>query len=166
MTLTPLANADHVIQFHVICALFSVVLGPFVLLRTRRDRLHKITGYIWVVTMAALATSSFGIREYAMIGPLSPIHGLAVFTLWSLWVGVRHAIQGRIDIHRRVFNNLYWYGLLVAGTVNFLPGRRMNEVAFGGRDELGLWFIGAVAASVAGYHLRRWVRSNGFARTT
>ncbi|MEX3016187.1 DUF2306 domain-containing protein [Gymnodinialimonas hymeniacidonis] len=163
MTLSPLTTADPVIQVHVACALISIVLGPFVLLRKRRDRLHRITGYVWVLAMAALALSSFGIREFALIGPLSPIHALAVLTLWSLWVGVRHAVQGRYWAHHIVFRNLYWYGLLVAGTFNFLPGRRMNAVVFGGRDELGLWLIGAVAVAVALYHLNRRPRAGALA---
>ena len=149
MTLTPLFDASLQIQIHVCAALVSVFLGPFVLLRKRRDRVHKVMGYVWVVAMAVVALSSFAISEFAVIGPFSPIHGLAVLTLWSLWAGVRHAVQGRIAAHRIVFRNLYWYGLLVAGTLNFLPGRRMNEVVFGGQDTLGLWLIAAVGCAVA-----------------
>ncbi len=158
MTLAPLTTADPIIQFHVFCALISIALSPLVLFRRRRNRLHKITRYAWVLGMASLALSSFGIREFALVGPLSPIQGLAAFTLWSLWVGVRHEAHGRFWAHHLVFRNLYWYGLLVAGTFNFLPGPRMNEVVFGGSDELGVWLIGAVAFGVTLYHLNRRLR--------
>jgi len=30
-------------------------------------------------------------------------------------------------MHRRVFQNLYWFGLMVAGLFNFLPGRAINR---------------------------------------
>lgn len=148
MSLTSLLNMPSYLQIHVVCAIIAVVLGLFVVLRERRDRLHKVTGYIWAVSMATLAVSSFWIREYALVGPFSPIHLLSVLTLWSLWAGIRHAIAGRVKAHRAVFRNLYWYGLLVAGTFNFLPGRRMNEVVFGEASELDLWFIGSVGAYV------------------
>jgi uncharacterized membrane protein len=162
MTLMPLIDAPTYIQIHVFAASLSVVLGPFVLLRDRRDRLHKIGGYVWCVAMFTVAVSSFWIREYALIGPLSPIHLLSLLTLWTLWIGIRHAIAGRIRDHRIAFRNLYWYGLLVAGTFNFLPGRRMNEVVFGQSEQLGLWLMAAVGASVVMYHLSRrfgsWTR--------
>lgn len=161
MTLTPLLYMPLYLQIHVSCALVSIVLSAFVVWRRKRDRLHKITGYIWSLTMAAVALSSFWIREYAMVGPFSPIHLLSVLTLWTLWSGIRYAIAGRIRAHRAAFRNLYWYGLLVAGTLNFLPGRRMNQVVFGDAPDLGLWFIGTVAGLVVAINLsifvaRRW----------
>lgn len=157
MSLTPLANLPPYLQIHVAFALISIVLGAFVVLRERRDRLHKVTGYFWTVSMAMVALSSFWIREFALIGPFSPIHLLSVLTLWSLWAGIRHAIAGRITAHRAVFRNLYWYGLLVAGTFNFLPGRRMNQVVFGEAGELGLWLMGAVGAYVVVLNVGRAV---------
>lgn len=155
MSLAPLLNMPSYLQIHVVCAIIAVALGLFVVVRERRDRLHKVTGYIWAVSMATVAVSSFWIQEYALIGPFSPIHLLSVLTLWSLWAVIRHAIAGRIKAHRAVFRNLYWYGLLVAGTFNFLPGRRMNEVVFGEASELGLWFMGLVGAYVVALNVWR-----------
>lgn len=155
LNLSPLLNTPVYLQIHIVCALVSVALGAFVVLRRKRDRVHKVSGYIWTVAMATVALSSFWIREFALVGPFSPIHLLSVLTLWSLWAGIRHAVAGRIQAHRRVFRNLYWYGLLVAGTVNFLPGRRMNQTVFGDTPEVGLWFIGAVAVLAVGVNLWR-----------
>lgn len=42
----PLFNASLQIQLHVTAALVFILLGPFALYRTRRDRLHKTLGYI------------------------------------------------------------------------------------------------------------------------
>lgn len=161
MTLTPLLHLPPYLQIHIIGALISIFLGAFVVLRQRRDRIHKISGYIWTVAMAAVALSSFWIHEVRMIGPFSPLHLLAILTLWSLWAGIRHAIAGRIGAHRAVFRNLYWYGLLVAGTVNFLPGRRMNQAVFGGHPEAGYWLIGGVAALAIGINLYRRAARRG-----
>lgn len=155
MTLIPLLDAPTYIQIHVVAATLSVVLGPFVILRSRRDRMHKIGGYIWCVAMFTVAVSSFWIREYALVGHFSPIHLLSLLTLWSLWAGLRHAIARRIEAHRIIFRNLYWYGLLVAGTFNLLPGRRMNEVVFGQAEVLGLWLMAAVSLLAVGFIVRR-----------
>jgi uncharacterized membrane protein len=54
MTLAPLQ-----IQIHAIAALMSVALGPVVLYRTRRDRLHKMAGYIWISATLTVATTSW-----------------------------------------------------------------------------------------------------------
>ena len=157
MTLTPLLDASPAIQIHVALAMLAIGIAPFALLRKRRDRLHKTLGYIWVVTMAGVALSSFGIHAFAMIGPFSPIHLFAIYTLWSLWRGLRHALRGDYRAHRATYQGLYWYGLLVAGSLNFLPGRRINQMMFGGNDGLGLVLVGALALALAVYHLnRRW----------
>ncbi len=158
MTLLPLFEASTQIQVHVTAALVSVALGPIVILRHRRDRLHKIGGYVWCMAMLTVAISSFWIREFTLIGRFSPIHLLSVLTLWSLWIGLRHAIARRIEAHRDVFRNLYLYGLLVAGTLNFLPGRRLNQVVFGQAEDLGLWLMAAMGVLAAGLALRRRMR--------
>lgn len=137
MTLVPLYTADPIVQFHVVCALFALVLGPVALYRRRRDRVHKLLGYSWVCAIASVALSSFGIHSFAVIGPFSPIHALSLFTLWSLYEGLRLILSGRVIGHRIVMRNLYWYGLCVAGLFNFLPGRTMNKVLLGGQDGLG-----------------------------
>lgn len=111
--------------------------------------------------MGTVALSSFWIHDFPIPvlglvpGRFSPIHLLSLWALWSLWVGVRHAVRGRTHAHRSVFRSLYRYGLLVAGSFNVLPGRRMNQVVFGDDPDLGLWVIGAVAVVTTGVHLRR-----------
>lgn len=132
MTLDPILTARPIIQFHIAMAMVSLVLVPWVLWRERRDRLHKVLGYVWVIAMASLAFSSFFIHSFALIGPFSPIHLLSVVTLVSLWLGIRHARAGRIAAHRATYRNLYYYGLCVAGGLNFLPGRLINKVVLGG----------------------------------
>ena len=84
MTLAPFFDAPIYIQLHASNATLALILGPFVILRTARDRLHKVGGYIWVLAMFVVAVSSFWIKEFGLIGPFSPIHLLSAFTLWSL----------------------------------------------------------------------------------
>lgn len=137
MTLAPLTDAPVQIQIHVIAALISILLGPLVLYRRRRDRVHKIAGYAWIVAMLTVATSSWFISSFAVIGPFSPIHGFALLTYWSVYSGMRHILARRITAHQAVLRSLYWNGLLIAGLANFLPGRAMNIVFFNGAGVLG-----------------------------
>ncbi|MEC3860304.1 DUF2306 domain-containing protein [Mesobacterium sp. TK19101] len=133
----PYLSSDIIVQTHAAAATVALVLGPVVIHRRRRDRTHKVAGYVWVLAMAFAALSSFGITDFAMIGPFSPIHALSVLVLWSLWVGMRHAFRGEIAEHRDALRSLYYRGLLIAAAFNFLPGRVVNRMFFNDHRELG-----------------------------
>lgn len=149
MTLSPIPSADPVIQLHIAAALLGIILGPFALYLKPGTGRHKYIGRVWVGAMAVLALSSFAIHSFAVLGPFSPLHGLALLTLWSLWEGVRWARMGQIAAHRRVFRNLYWFGVLLAGVFNFLPGRVINRAVLPDLPELGFVVISlAVLAGV------------------
>ncbi len=141
MSLAPLLTADPVIQFHAIGALCAVALGPVAIYRKRRDMIHRVVGYIWVLAMVTTAVSSFWILEFAVIGPFSPIHGLAVLALWSIWVGMRAIWRGDLAAHKATMRSLYWNGVMIAALFNFLPGRRVNRSVFGEHTELGLYVV-------------------------
>ncbi|WGW03326.1 DUF2306 domain-containing protein [Tropicibacter oceani] len=153
MTASPFLAAPLHIQAHALAALLVLILGPFVILRSRRDRLHRLGGYVWVVAMGFTALSSFAIHSFALIGPFSPIHLLAVLVLWSLWQGMAHAFAGRIRAHEAVFRNLYWRGLIVAGLFNFLPGRVVSRALLPETPELGYAVIVAGAAALVWHAL-------------
>ena len=158
MSLEPLLSAPLPIQIHAASAMAAIVLGPLPLYRQRRDMVHKVVGYMWVVAMAWAAFSSFFIYSFAIIGPFSPLHGLAILALWSLWRGISYARADNIPAHRATFRSLYWTGLMIAGLANFLPNRRINEAVFNGHDELGYIVIavgaGGLLAIVFGESIR------------
>ncbi len=154
MSFAPFLAAPPIIQIHAVAATVALVLGPIAIYRERRDRLHKWGGYIWVTAMLCTALSSFGIREYALIGPFSPIHLLSCLAIWSIWVGMRHIYRGNIRAHRKTFHSLYWNGLLIAALFNFMPGRVVNRLFFNDARELGWVVIGAGGAFLIGRILR------------
>lgn len=137
MSLDPILNAPFVIQLHAFAAVCAVILGPIALLRRSRDNLHKAAGYVWVLAMAVTALSSFGILSEIGPLPVSPIHVLSVFTLWSLWRGITAIRERRIGDHQKEMRALYFWAIGVAGLFTFLPGRRMNSVFFSDRQEVG-----------------------------
>ena len=154
MTLTPLINTDPVIQLHIASALLALLMGPIALYRKRRDSLHRWTGYLWVGAMFTVALSSFWIHHFGVIGPFSPIHLLAVLTLWSLVDGMRHAFARRWEAHGLAMRALYWRGLAVAGLFTFLPGRVFNRMFFPEMPELGYGVIALCGGAVFAVALR------------
>ncbi|MCK0149345.1 DUF2306 domain-containing protein [Marivita sp. S6314] len=149
MTLTPFLSAPFEIQVHMVCAIIGLSLGPFVLYRSRRDRVHKVLGYVWVSAMAVLAISSFAIPSFFTPIGIGPLHLFAMITLWSLWTGVRYAIQRDFDAHQAVFRSLYTNGLIIAGAFTFLPGRTINQMVFGEPSHLGWLVIAGLLGLVA-----------------
>ncbi|WP_164932891.1 DUF2306 domain-containing protein [Tropicibacter alexandrii] len=137
MTSTPFLTASLLVQLHAFGAMIALILGPVLIARRRRDRLHKVLGYVWVLAMGGAALSSFGITDFAMIGPFSPIHLLSVLALWSIWTGMSRIWKGDVAGHRDAMRSLYWRGLLVAAAFNFLPGRVINRTFFDETRELG-----------------------------
>lgn len=158
MSLDPFLDAGLVIQTHALAATLAILVGPIAIYRKRRDSLHKISGYIWVLAMGFTALSSFFIHSFAILWGLSPIHGLAVLALWSLWVGMRHIFAGRVRQHAAAMKSLYWTGLMIAGLFNFLPGRTVNRMLFNDMREAGYIVIALGGIAIATYLLRGRMR--------
>lgn len=155
MSLSALTEAPALIQFHAYTAILSFLLGPFALLRRRRDIWHKAAGYVWVAAMYGAALSSMFFSEKPMIGPFSPIHVLSVITLVSLTYGLRAAILRDTITHGRVMRALYAQALIIPGVFTFLPGRRMNAVLGDGQDMAVFWaaaILGSIVMAAIWFH--------------
>lgn len=147
MNFTPLLEADTAVQVHVGFAVVSLALVPVMLLRRKGDGLHKILGRIWVFAMALTALSSFALMEIRVIGPFSPIHGLSILTLYSLFAAISTVRKGDIKAHKKHICGAMG-GLVGAGAFTVIPGRLMSDVLFQGIEMLG--FISVLGLGSAG----------------
>lgn len=148
--MTAFLAAPAILQGHVFCALAAFVLGPVALFRQRRDRLHRVFGYLWVTAMASLAVSGLFIEsaEFAVVGPFGPIHLLSLYLLFGLWQGVRAVRNGNVAAHRAAMRELYFKALCLAGLFTFLPGRLLNRVIFGDQSWVGFVVIAAGVTAI------------------
>jgi len=137
MNLEPLLQASPVIQIHVASAIVAMFLGPLSIFRRRRDRLHKITGYIWISTMLVAATSALFIAELRLVGCFSPIHLLTPLVYWSIWRAISFVRAGNIADHSRAMKSLHVQALGIAGLFTLMPGRIMSDVLFASSPWLG-----------------------------
>ena len=131
MSLAPLLNASPVIQIHAFAAIAAFVLGLVQFTAPKGTLPHRAIGWIWVGLMTAIAISSLWIHEIRMVGPFSPIHLLAIFTLVMLPLAVLHARNHRVMQHRKAMISIFVGALVIAGAFTFLPGRIMHAVALG-----------------------------------
>ena len=154
-TLDPLLNAPFAVLFHVAAAVLAIALLPLTLFRSKRDRVHRIAGYFWVLAMAGAALSSFFIRGIGTFGGFSAIHIISIVTLIGLWNGVRAAIRRDLAAHQAGMRGIAMGGLGLAGVLSFLPGRRMNEALFGSQETLGFALVLGLAILAMGLFYRR-----------
>ncbi|MCF6232951.1 MAG: DUF2306 domain-containing protein [Rhodobacteraceae bacterium] len=137
MNLDPLLQASPVIQVHAAAAILAMILGPLSIFRRRRDRLHKITGYVWISAMLVAATSALFITELRLVGRFSPIHLLTPLVYWSIWRAITFVRAGNIVGHCGVMKSLYIQALGIAGLFTLVPGRIMSDVLFSSAPWLG-----------------------------
>ena len=145
MTLMPLLDAPLIIQLHVAAAVPAMIVGPVVLFARIPGRWHRMLGYAWVTALAMMALTGLFIPSFdmAVLGHLGPIHLLSFFTLWGIGNGVWLARKRRIAEHRQAMKSTWFGAMRLAGLLTFLPGRRINQVVFGGPSDAGWLVIGA-----------------------
>lgn len=123
--------APQPIAPHAMAAFAAMGVGALQFALPKGTLVHRIVGYVWVLSMAAVAVTSFFIYTIRLIGPFSPIHLLSAWTLYALFDTVRAARAGDIRRHTRGMKSLYGLALLVTGAFTLLPGRIMHGVLFG-----------------------------------
>lgn len=164
VTLDPLLTASLAVQLHVAFALVALPVGPIVLFRTRRDRMHKRLGYLWVVAMAGLALSGLWIEaEFPGLGPFGPIHLFSVCALFGLGQGLWQIRGGNVAGHRAAMQSVWFGAMGLAGLFTLLPERLMNRMLFGDTPEAGLWAL-VIGIAVLIPVWRWWRRQGGISR--
>jgi uncharacterized membrane protein len=132
VSLAPLLAAPIPVQLHALAAIGALLLGILQLARAKGDGRHRALGWAWVVLMAVVALSAFGITGVAGPGQLSWIHAIALYTLGALALAVLHARRGQVRAHRIAMLSLFFGALIITGAFTLLPGRIMHRVVFGG----------------------------------
>jgi uncharacterized membrane protein len=130
---------------HVIAALFVLAIGPFQILRRRRDRVHRTMGYLWVAAMYYVCFSSFWI---VTAGHFTWLHGLSAFTIVTVTLGLVSAIRRNIRTHLGNMIGSY-IGIAVAFIFAVaVPGRAIPQL-LAQDPATAMYVAGLVVLSVA-----------------
>jgi cytochrome c peroxidase len=116
------------IVMHAAFAATALLLGVQLLWRRKGSTAHRRLGWLWVLLMAAVALSSFGIYRERF----SWIHGLSVLTLASLAYGVWHARRHQVHHHRFTMLSLFFGALVITGLFTLLPQRLIGQALWAG----------------------------------
>lgn len=119
-----------VVWAHILTILVALVLTPFMLLRKRGDRPHRVLGWIWASALFLTAAISFEVRTINP-GGFSFIHLLSVLTIVQVPLIVLYARRHDWKRHRSAVRGMVTGALLVAGFFTFPFGRMMGAWLFG-----------------------------------
>jgi uncharacterized membrane protein len=124
------AGVSWVIKLHIFAALTALLIGTAILLQRKGSGLHKTLGWGWVLAMATTAVSSLWITQ--LNGNFwSLVHLLSGWTIVALPMAIFAIRNRKVDTHRRAMTGMFVGGLLIAGSLSFIPGRLMFEFFFG-----------------------------------
>jgi uncharacterized membrane protein len=135
MTLEPLLTAPPAVQLHVATVLPAFAIGTWQIFVSRKGApLHRALGYLFLALISIAAISAIFIHQLMPSAPFgfSPIHLLVIVTLLGIAGALRGAWTHNVRMHSRSMIAVYVGGLVIAGTLAFLPGRIMHRVVLGG----------------------------------
>jgi uncharacterized membrane protein len=158
MTPDPILSAPLAVQLHLAAALPAVLLGPVVLFRNSRDRLHKVLGYIWIAAIVALSVTGLVIpSEFPLIGPFGPIHLFSLFALRGVGEGWFHIRRGDVAGHLAAMQSVWFGAVGLAGLFTLMPGRTLNRALFGEPSAAGFLAM-AIGGAILALLWRRRLR--------
>ena len=135
VTLEPLIHAPLAVQIHAATVIPAFIIGTWqIFLSSKAARAHRAWGYLYLVLMTITAIAALFIHAVMPRSPffgLSPIHIFVPMTLFGVASALYGAWRHNIRAHRGPMLGTYIGGLLIAGTLAFMPGRIMHTVAFG-----------------------------------
>ena len=112
------------IYLHLIAVIPALVIGAYILLKKKGTAEHKKLGKLWAYLMIFAAFVSFGMQSG---DGFSWLHGLALFTLYSVIQGIRAAKEKEFRAHQR---NMFfaYFSSVVAFVFALQPHRFIGQI--------------------------------------
>ncbi|MEQ9326191.1 MAG: DUF2306 domain-containing protein [Rhodospirillales bacterium] len=114
------------IWIHLVLAVIALGLGTANLVREKGTPVHRLLGWIWVISMAIVAISTYWIRGLGD-GSFSPIHILSVWTIVSMAIALVSIRRGRVQTHARFMTGTM-VGAAIAAILALAPGRLLSHL--------------------------------------
>lgn len=114
---------------HLAAVLPAVAIGIAQLAAKKGTRSHQALGWIWVLSMAVAAVSSFWIFGINSGGRFSVIHLLSIVVLVNLGFAIWFIRRGNVRAHKYFMIGVF-AGLVAAGLGALAPGRLLAQLLF------------------------------------
>lgn len=113
------------IAVHAVAALYVLVLGPFQILRRRRDLAHRIIGLSWVSAIVVTCVTSFFMIPTEGV---SWLHALSAWTLVCMAIALIAVRRGVIPVHRGFMVGSYIGTVIAFAFAALVPARRIPQL--------------------------------------
>lgn len=128
MNFKPILEASLAIQIHLATIIPAFFLGTWLIFFSRKGApAHRAIGAAYLVLMTITATAAIFIPR----GRISFFYIFVALTYFSVFRTIWFLRKKNIAGHKRAMVGLYVGGLLIAGSLTFLPGRMMYRLFFG-----------------------------------
>lgn len=135
MILAPLFGAPLAVKVHVATVLPAFLIGTYQIFLSRKGApFHRALGYVYLALMTVTSIAALFVHALMPKSPffgMSPVHLFVPLTLFGVVSALRGAWTHNVPMHRGAMLGVYVGGILIAGTLAFLPGRIMHAVSFG-----------------------------------
>jgi len=136
LTLEPLMHAPLAVKIHVATVVPAFLIGTYLIFFSRKGApLHRVLGftYLTLMTITSIAAIFVHIPNSGLpqLFGFSPIHLFVPLTLFGIVGALRGAWTHNIPQHRGSMLSVYIGGILIAGSLAFMPGRMMHALVFG-----------------------------------
>ncbi|HLY07509.1 MAG TPA: DUF2306 domain-containing protein [Rhizomicrobium sp.] len=135
MTLEPLIHAPLAVRIHAATVIPAFCIGTWQIFLSRKGApAHRAIGYLYLGLMTITAIAALFIHQIMPKSPffgLSPIHIFVPITLFGVASALYGAWTHNIRAHRGAMLGVYIGGILIAGSLAFMPGRIMHSAVFG-----------------------------------
>jgi uncharacterized membrane protein len=119
---------------HLVVCLAAVLTGAYLIFPSKKGaRTHRIVGTAWIVMILFIAIGSFPIQTLNPNGflGLSVAHitsFVAILAIIPAWLAAR---RGRVRAHAALMRFVFYFGLLLAGSMTLMPGRLISTFLIG-----------------------------------
>jgi uncharacterized membrane protein len=136
LSLAPLLGATAAVQIHVATVVPAFFLGTWQIFFSRKGApFHRALGYLYLALMTIASIAALFVHQLMPNGPffgMSPIRLFVPLTLFGVFGALYGAWTHNMRAHRNAMLGVYVGGILIAGSLAFMPGRIMHAVVFGG----------------------------------
>jgi len=118
------------IQIHLATVIPSFFLGTWLIfISTKGGRLHRMLGTLYLLLMTITSIAAIFVRSLNP-GHLSWLHIFVPLTLFGVFSAIWRIRKGDVIGHKSAMLGVYFGGLIIAGSLTFLPGRLMYRLFF------------------------------------
>ncbi len=111
------------LKIHLITIIPVLLLGPFIFVRPKGKGLHALMGRIWAILMLVSCLTTFGIKYH---GTFSWLHGLSLFTMYSVGKAIYAVRKGDLKQHKQSMVGAYTGALIAFIWATSSQGRLLN----------------------------------------